>query len=470
MIPATKIHPNIKDAIHYFITNFTPDDVNVALDFYGFLCTQFTYYEDTEENGIGTAGVSFSKANGLQFYYNPDFIKNLDPGTMKFIMLHECEHVLYNHLRRCSFRMLSIWNIATDAIINSDLNQHFKNMDVVVIDASQWVLLHSEYDGKKVSEYVYDWLLLRSKKLRDAYIKLVKQNTGIELEDGFIYDDQKTLNILINNDVEFINEIDMFGVTLQDVYTEANMTTPPYISDKNCDKYLIYRNYIMDNHMVGEGDDGLVDDSSSYFESYLKDIISKYKAEKSSRGLSTGHLDKYFSKYFERKPDHIRSVKKVLSEHAFGSKKVATWKRPNYYVSGLKGYVKHKIDITVLLDVSGSMSDEFNRVLNFIYQNDLIINLVQCDTEVQKHTILKSRPDFYKIQIKGLGGTILQPGIDYITSNKKIKRNNLVILTDGETDHLNFSQFKGQVVILSTKKKCSVCEYYKGQVKQIVFK
>jgi predicted metal-dependent peptidase len=54
------------------------------------------------------------------------------------------------------------------------------------------------------------------------------------------------------------------------------------------------------------------------------------------------------------------------------------------------------------------------------------------------------------MKIKGLGGTTLQPGIDYINSHKGLKGNNLVILTDGYTDSLDFSKAKSNKVLILT--------------------
>ena len=55
------------------------------------------------------------------------------------------------------------------------------------------------------------------------------------------------------------------------------------------------------------------------------------------------------------------------------------------------------------------------------------------------------------MMIKGMGGTVLQPAIDYISEieNRLSTFNNLV-LTDGYTDTLNFTNIKGKSLILTT--------------------
>ena len=51
--------------------------------------------------------------------------------------------------------------------------------------------------------------------------------------------------------------------------------------------------------------------------------------------------------------------------------------------------------------------------------------------------------------MKGFGGTILQPAIDYIGEKKQQPRP-LVIMTDGYTDHLDVSKIRDKVVVLTT--------------------
>jgi predicted metal-dependent peptidase len=71
------------------------------------------------------------------------------------------------------------------------------------------------------------------------------------------------------------------------------------------------------------------------------------------------------------------------------------------------------------------------------------------------------------MRIMGLGGTTLMPGIDFIADKKnKIYMFNLVILTDGYTDSLNFSNIKTKTLILSTADKCPIT-FDNGKVKQI---
>ena len=67
----------------------------------------------------------------------------------------------------------------------------------------------------------------------------------------------------------------------------------------------------------------------------------------------------------------------------------------------------------------------------------------------------------------GLGGTTLQPGLDFIADKKnKIYMYNTCILTDGYTDSLNFKNIHTRTLILSTATNCPI-QFDNGRVKQI---
>jgi predicted metal-dependent peptidase len=95
------------------------------------------------------------------------------------------------------------------------------------------------------------------------------------------------------------------------------------------------------------------------------------------------------------------------------------------------------------------------------------MNLIQCDTQIQQVFKIKDKKELEKMKIRGLGGTTLQPGIDFMSDKKnKINMYNTVILTDGYTDSLNFKIVKTKTLILSTAINCPI-QFDNGRVKQI---
>ncbi len=187
-----------------------------------------------------------------------------------------------------------------------------------------------------------------------------------------------------------------------------------------------------------------------------------------NRGLQSGDVEAIINKLRKTKKDYLKEIKRTMSNHIFGSIKQKTIVRPNRRgIPGLKGNKKYNNEINVLLDTSDSMGGEFDKVLSYIFQNDIKINLIQCDAQIQQVLKIKEKKELEKMKIRGLGGTTLQPGIDFIGDKKnKLYMFNTVILTDGYTDSLNFKNIKTKTLILSTAEKCPIT-YDNGRVKQI---
>lgn len=199
-----------------------------------------------------------------------------------------------------------------------------------------------------------------------------------------------------------------------------------------------------------------------------REIVEGVMSKLKNRGLTSGDVEAILNKLRKTKKDYLKEIKRAMSNHIFGSKKQKTIVRPNRRgIAGLKGNKKYKNEINVLLDTSGSMGGSFERVLSYIFQNDIQMNLIQCDAQIQRVLKIKDKRELEKMKISGLGGTVLQPGIDFIVDKKnKIYMYNLVILTDGYTDSLNFKDVRTKTLILSTNEKCPIA-HDNGRVRQV---
>ena len=200
-------------------------------------------------------------------------------------------------------------------------------------------------------------------------------------------------------------------------------------------------------------------------EAMVRDVMERLAA----RGLSAGNVETTLNKLRKKRKDYLKEIKRAVSNLIFGTVKQKTIVKPNRrQISGLKGNRKVKTKINVVLDTSGSMggSGTFERVLSYVYRNDIEINLMESDTQVNWVENIKSKRKLETIPIKGLGGTCLNPAIDYIRENFNDFNN--VILTDGYTDHLNFKGIKGKTLIISVGTKCPIADAGHGRIKQIV--
>ena len=95
----------------------------------------------------------------LTEYYNPDFMNALPFDQQVAVMAHETLHIALNHIWRSKNRDSALWNIATDAVINSILKENGLYMPQGAIDMPE--ALH------KSSEEVYD-MLVKDKKQRQG--------------------------------------------------------------------------------------------------------------------------------------------------------------------------------------------------------------------------------------------------------------------------------------------------------------
>ncbi|NQU86099.1 MAG: hypothetical protein HQ541_10090 [Mariniphaga sp.] len=200
-----------------------------------------------------------------------------------------------------------------------------------------------------------------------------------------------------------------------------------------------------------------------------QEIVDAIETNLKNRGLETGDIAASLRTLKKSKVDYTKKILSTL-ERGFGIKNTKSFRRPNRRgIEGLKGTDSEFKSLNVMLDTSGSMNGYFEKALNFIFRNEITINLIQCDTKVHDAMEIKTLNDFKKVIIKGMGGTTLQPGIDYIEKNKKMKNNNLLILTDGYTDSLSFKSTK-RVLILSNDSKCPISKSPRTKVQQIIIK
>lgn len=196
-------------------------------------------------------------------------------------------------------------------------------------------------------------------------------------------------------------------------------------------------------------------------EAMVKDAMDRLQA----RGLQGGNIEQTLNKLRRKRKDYLKHIKRSVSNLIFGTKKLKTIVKPNRrQISGLKGNRKIKTKINCILDTSGSMNNTFEKCLNFIYRNDIEVNLIEADTEVKWVQNIKSKRKLESIPIKGLGGTALQPAVDYCVEH--FNEYNTLCLTDGYCDNLDLSRLKGNVLIITIGTDVPIAKS-NGKVKQI---
>lgn len=381
---------NVHPKLEMALVEFVNNPALANVAFYGYFASHLNFVE-TET--LPTAGVGMHKAR-ITFFYNPEFINSLTHKACIFLVVHEVMHLVSGHLVRLRGKGYDskLANIAEDMIINSTAfadDTLAKHMEEPTNPKPLWI--PKDYKGEWVAEELYDWL---------------KQKQDQEGESG--------------------------GSALDDILKEQGAIDP---------------------NGTGETFDIHPDELSEADAEVLQNMVEETIHKMKNRGEISGHMEEVLGKLNKKKNTYLKYLRQQIAEIKGSFHKDATWRRPNRYgLTGKKGKIKRGMAITVILDTSGSMHNEINKVLSTVLESGLDIQLVQVDTKVQAVQNITNPSDLRKVELKGFGGTILQPAIDYVV-DKYNDGKGLVVMTDGYTDCLDLTSYTGRVVLLTTDKE-----------------
>ena len=412
-----------------------------------------------EENSIPTAGVTVTKTNPL-LVYNKKFMEDLNRSSLSFILVHEVFHLLSGHVSRIRDNNLDpqIGNVAADMVINeSIINTILRSTTVKKADIIKSCLRKpKKYNGKMILEDLYMWIKSQQKDYDETMGQMQSQQPGQDQGEGQPQP----------GDGEQDGD---GGSGEQDGDGQGSGTAKSQMEKDLEGRIGKDMKQIFDSMEKGEQvtiDKHMLDQLP---EEIRREIVDSIETNLRNRGLETGDIASSLRDLKKSRVDYTKKILSTLSR-GFGIKNTKSFRRPNRRgIVGLKGSDSEFKSLNVLLDTSGSMGGYFEKALSFIFRNGITLNLIQCDTQVHGAMEIKSLSDFKKVIIEGLGGTTLQPGIDYLEKNKKTKNNNLLILTDGYTDRLSFKNTK-RVLILSNDSECPIGNHPRTKVDQIVIK
>lgn len=89
--------------------------------FWGTLATRLILKDATDDP---KGWCPTAATDGRYFYYNRDFISKLTRPEAIFLVAHEVEHCVYDHMGRIGGRKHDQWNAAADYVINLELAEH----------------------------------------------------------------------------------------------------------------------------------------------------------------------------------------------------------------------------------------------------------------------------------------------------------------------------------------------------------
>lgn len=469
-------------------------DTKINLPYYGEFNLHINFHE---QDTIGTCAVNVT-SKGMNFFYSPKFLENMSQKEVNFITLHEDFHLLFNHPRRTITGQYDhkLSNIAQDMIINhiiwEDISHSFVEIPKSEDGKNMALFVPKEYTGKLIFEELYEWL----KEEKEKYDKQKKDKgckndkcqscdgSGQKQEKGDKGDKQdKGQGKGEPQDGDGQEKGDgQGGGQGQEPCPDCDGTGNeggkdgtgkpsygPYGKNPSKDGDSIdtwSKEQIFDNMENNNGeylDKHIGDDVPEEMrDAMVKDVMERLAA----RGLAAGNIEQTLQKLQKKRKDYLKEIKRAVSNMIFGTVKQKTIVKPNRrQISGLKGNRKVKTKINCILDTSGSMGGTFERVLSYIYRNDIEVNLIEADTEVKWIENIKKKRQLETMVIKGLGGTMLQPAINLVAD--QFNEYNTVVLTDGYCDSLDLSRIKGKVLMITIGVKVPITRS-NGKVKQIV--
>ena len=348
----------------------------------GGLASGFKIIEDYKycmDNEISVAAVDVTCA---EIYVNPAAGLNME--ELKFVLAHEFLHAGLQHHERCQGRDHELWNVACDYVINGWLQE------MGIGQMPERGLLYDENLKNISAESLYDRMVRDLKK----YARL---ETFRGYGKGDIIGDSKGAS---GGHSGFRN----FGATsLDDFYKSALQNGLEY------------------HNQTGRG--------------YIPaGLIQEIRALAMPPIPWDVELARWFDRYFaplEKKRSYARPSRRQGSTPDIP--------RPSYVQGDIP---EHSRTFGVVVDTSGSMGIKLigyalGAIASYASAKEVpFARVVFCDACAYDAGYLAPEDIAGRVQVKGLGGTVLQPGVDLLESAADFPKDGpILIITDGEIEN-----------------------------------
>ncbi len=342
----------------------------------GSLASSFGIIEDYTycvHEEIQVAGVNVSAG---EIYLNPAVV--LGAEELKFVMAHEFLHAGLGHQERCRGRDSYLWNVACDYVINGWLCE----MKVGEMPEGS---LYDESLKNKSAEEIYDLILTDMRK----YHKL-------DTFRGYGKGDMMAGK----------------GVGIR------GKQTPGMTMDEFC------RNALMQG----------LEYQQSYGRGYLPaGLVQEIRA----LAMPPIGWDVELARWFEEQFPYMDKIR-TYARPSRRQGATPDIPRPRYMQAEFKEDAR---TFGVILDTSGSMSAKamgmaLGSIASYAAVREVpYARVVFCDADAYDAGYLSPEDVAGRVEVKGRGGTMLQPGIDLLECAKDFPKDGpILIITDGEIE------------------------------------
>ena len=315
-----------------------------------------------------------------EIYVNPRIY--LDEEEWKFVLAHEFLHAALRHDERCEDRDPVLWNIACDYVVNDWLSE------MKIGQMPDFVLFNPEFKGLS-AESLYDLL----------YTDLRRHINECDGKSGDL----------------------IFGANSTDCSCSGGRLWSPEDLDS------FYRSAMQQGLMYHQ------QNSRGYLPAALIEEIHALSRPPIRWDVE---LAKWFDEFFSPVEKHRTYARMSRRQSSTPYIPRPAWRMEEERVT------QHIFG--VLLDTSGSMDRHLlaaalGSIVSYSVARDVnYIRLVFCDAATYDQGVINPDDLAEAVQVKGRGGTVLQPGIDLLDKDPKFPKDApLLIITDGKCDRLN---------------------------------
>lgn len=340
----------------------------------GGIASAFKLVEDKNICNREEISIAAIDTEAGEIYINPSECLSFE--EMKFVIAHELLHAGLSHRERCQGRDMYLWNVACDFVINGWLQE------LGIGEMPEGVLYDEGYQGWS-AESIYDEIILNLRK-----------NSNMKTFRGYGKGDilEKTGRTRGNAD----------GINLDEFCRSALSQGLEYHKSKK-------RGYIPA---------GLVEEIRTLS---MPPIPWDVK------------LSKWFDGIFSPVERHHTYARPSRRQGA-----TPDIPRPRY----VKGVLDEEgRTFGVVIDTSGSMSAKMigmalGSIASYAASKEVpMARIVFCDARAYDAGYLASEDIAGRVEVKGRGGTKLQPGIDLLESAKDFPKDGpILVITDGEIE------------------------------------
>jgi predicted metal-dependent peptidase len=329
---------------------------------------------------VPTAAVTMESIN-YKLLINSDFWDSLSDNHKQGLILHEAKHIVFGHLLlRDDFANHKMANVAMDCELNQYIDSHLLP-DGAILPQGLEEQLGITLNERAGTHYYYDAIQQEVEKQQG------QGNPDKDCNGG---------------------ESDGLPDTLDDhsTWDEINENM------SEAERKLVQK---QSEHIIKEAAEQTLK-SHGTLPGKISEIYQRITKVEEAKFNWKAYLRQFVN-------GSIRSTMKT-------SRKKINRRLEKENIPGKK-YLR-KINMLVGIDTSGSVSNkelnEFMNEIHHIHKNGAEVTIVQCDTEI--NSIDKFDPKM-NIEIKGRGGTLFDPVIEYYNKNRN-KHTCLVYFTDGE--------------------------------------